>query len=615
MMHMARGHRSEGVYDVCLSFAGEQRAFVEGVATRLRERQIRVFYDDFEKTRLWGKDLYEHLDYVYRQAASYCVVFVSADYARKVWTRHEGKSALARALDADTEYILPVRFDDTELPGLRPTIAYVDLRTTTSDELVEMIVEKVRPKPYGYGKASKHIDKGGSLPRTPSRAKWLKLSDRERKVFVGSSIILGTLSATTGLVSFYVRGGTAALLWSVGLLIAASLIFTGINRSIGRRVGLPLLSVVFGLIGTVIVAATIGGIAGYDLRPAARGLPNIPGRTSASASPSPLDAVATHHIAPHLVRTLGGRVAGIDVTYSPNGKMLVTANSYGGINLWNPATGVKTTAPLLEPYYDGSDQWTISVAYSPNGQTWAIAGDNNIVSVWNVATKRITVSLNVSKCDSPGIIAYSPDGTKLVTACNSSTAKTYLRDVTTGQTISVFDAPPGQSVVAVAYSPKGTTLVTADSNNNTGSASNASGNTYLWDVATGQIVATLSDPRSQGANDVAYSPNGKTIATADNNGDIYLWDAATGREIATLTTKCQGIYDVAYSPDGTTLATVCGYQGNNVNLWDIATGHVAAMLTDPGTDGVDAIAYSPDGGSLAVGDNNGNIYLWTHISL
>jgi hypothetical protein len=141
---MGGGQPSSGVYDVCLSFAGEQRAFVEGVATRLRERRVRVFYDAFERTHLWGRDLYEHLDYVYRQAASYCVIFVSAEYARKAWTQHEGRSAFSRALEADTEYILPVRFDDTQLPGLRPTIAYVDLRTTTLDELVEMIAEKVR---------------------------------------------------------------------------------------------------------------------------------------------------------------------------------------------------------------------------------------------------------------------------------------------------------------------------------------------------------------------------------------------------------------------------------------------------------------------------------------
>jgi hypothetical protein len=102
-MNHAGGERdNEGVYDVCLSFAGEQRTFVEGVATRLREQQVRVFYDAFERARLWGRDLYEHLDYVYRQAASYCVIFVSSDYAQKAWTRHEGRSAFARALEEET---------------------------------------------------------------------------------------------------------------------------------------------------------------------------------------------------------------------------------------------------------------------------------------------------------------------------------------------------------------------------------------------------------------------------------------------------------------------------------------------------------------------------------
>jgi hypothetical protein len=53
-------------YDFCLSFAGEQRAYVEEVASELKSRGIRVFFDDYEKAELWGKDLYAHLDEVYR---------------------------------------------------------------------------------------------------------------------------------------------------------------------------------------------------------------------------------------------------------------------------------------------------------------------------------------------------------------------------------------------------------------------------------------------------------------------------------------------------------------------------------------------------------------------
>ncbi|MBW3661186.1 MAG: TIR domain-containing protein [Gemmatimonadetes bacterium] len=63
-------------YDVCLSFAGEDRDYVDGVAALLKKDRLRVFYDRYEQVELWGKDLYQHLDTVYRQRAQYCVVFI-----------------------------------------------------------------------------------------------------------------------------------------------------------------------------------------------------------------------------------------------------------------------------------------------------------------------------------------------------------------------------------------------------------------------------------------------------------------------------------------------------------------------------------------------------------
>jgi hypothetical protein len=136
-------------YDVCLSFAGEQRRYVESVAGALRDAGIRVFYDNYERAYLWGKDLYQHLDHVYQHAAHYCVVFASTDYARKVWTSHELRSAQARALRENQEYILPARFDHTEIPGLRSTVAYIDLTDVTASELVGIIIQKVRPSING----------------------------------------------------------------------------------------------------------------------------------------------------------------------------------------------------------------------------------------------------------------------------------------------------------------------------------------------------------------------------------------------------------------------------------------------------------------------------------
>lgn len=134
-------------YDVALSFAGEQRDYVEQVAQELRLRGLRPFYDAYEQATLWGKDLYEHLDYVYRRAARYCIVFASEAYAGKMWAAHERKSAQARAIEDNAEYVLPARFDETEIPGIRPTVGHVDLRRTSPTELARLVAEKVGPRP------------------------------------------------------------------------------------------------------------------------------------------------------------------------------------------------------------------------------------------------------------------------------------------------------------------------------------------------------------------------------------------------------------------------------------------------------------------------------------
>jgi TIR domain len=134
-------------FDVALSYAGEDRAYVERVATELRQRGVRVFYDEFLIAEMWGADLYAFLDDVYRRRAKFAVVFVSHHYARKAWTNHERQSAQARAFAEQNTYLLPVLLDDTELLGLRPTVGVVDARRFSPEALVDLIQRKLTPPP------------------------------------------------------------------------------------------------------------------------------------------------------------------------------------------------------------------------------------------------------------------------------------------------------------------------------------------------------------------------------------------------------------------------------------------------------------------------------------
>jgi hypothetical protein len=131
-------------YDVCFSFAGEDREYVHRVAKCLKNRNVLVFYDNDEKAILWGKDLPEHFDSLYQNQARYCVMFISQHYKVKLWTRLERRSAMARAFKSRREYILPAYFDDTTVPGVRKTLAHIDLRTHKPLQLALLIIAKLR---------------------------------------------------------------------------------------------------------------------------------------------------------------------------------------------------------------------------------------------------------------------------------------------------------------------------------------------------------------------------------------------------------------------------------------------------------------------------------------
>lgn len=130
-------------YDVALSFAGEDREYVEKVAEELRTAGVEVFYDEFEKVTLWGQDLAEHLGHVYGEDARFVVLFLSRAYVGKAWPSHEKRIALARLINQGVGALLPVRFDDSEVPGLPETIAFLDLRVLTPTKLAELIRQKV----------------------------------------------------------------------------------------------------------------------------------------------------------------------------------------------------------------------------------------------------------------------------------------------------------------------------------------------------------------------------------------------------------------------------------------------------------------------------------------
>ena len=78
---------------------------------------------------------------------------------------------------------------------------------------------------------------------------------------------------------------------------------------------------------------------------------------------------------------------------------------------------------------------------------------------------------------------------------------------------------------------------------------------------------------------------------------MLLWDVAHHTRVASLRAGTHnGVDSVAFSPDGRTLAA--GTFGGTVLLWD-AAHHIRLASLSAGTNDIGTVAFSPDGRTLA----------------
>lgn len=133
-------------FDVAISFAGRERELAKDLATRVKTAGFQVFYDGFFPEELWGKNLGEFFHEIYSKRARYCVIFVSNEYLSSEWTVHERRSAQERMLrEKGNEYILPIKVDGVDLPGVPSTIGYLPI-TTGIEKIADILIRKLGRK-------------------------------------------------------------------------------------------------------------------------------------------------------------------------------------------------------------------------------------------------------------------------------------------------------------------------------------------------------------------------------------------------------------------------------------------------------------------------------------
>src|SRR5262249_39754139 len=149
------------------------------------------------------------------------------------------------------------------------------------------------------------------------------------------------------------------------------------------------------------------------------------------------------------------------------------------------------------------------------------------------------------------------------------------------------------TVTSAAFSPDGTRIVTASADHTA----------RIWDAATGNEIKVLR-AEEHSITSATFSPDGKRIVTASGKigfteNTASIWDAATGNEIKVLRghedTELANLYSAAFSADGTRIVTALGSatgHDNIARIWDAATGNEIKVLRGH-QDVVDSAAFSP----------------------
>ncbi len=233
-----------------------------------------------------------------------------------------------------------------------------------------------------------------------------------------------------------------------------------------------------------------------------------------------------------------------------------------------------------------------SAAFSPDGTRIVTASWDKTARVWDAATAKEIAVLRGHE-QRVNSAAFSPDGTRIVTASRDSTARVW--DAATAKEIAVLRGHENW-VSSAAFSPDGTRIVTASWDHTA----------RVWDAATAKEIAVLRGHERE-VTSAAFSPDGTRIVTASWDWTARVWDAATAKEIAVLRGHENWVTSAAFSPDGTRIVTTSS--DNPPRVWDAATAKEIAVL--PGhNDVVRSAAFSPDGTRIVTASDDETARVW-----
>lgn len=234
-----------------------------------------------------------------------------------------------------------------------------------------------------------------------------------------------------------------------------------------------------------------------------------------------------------------------------------------------------------------------AVAWSPDRAIVASGSDDRLIKLWNATTGELLHNLS-GHTSRVSCLSFSPDGKSLASGSSDGTVR--LWSVKKGESYEVFDSEDSL-VLCVAFSPDGKLLA----------AGHYESPIVVHDISSPTHKSTTLQGHSKRVNGVAFMPESETLISCSGDGTILEWDLESGTLQRTIAKLKTGVDCIALSPDG---KTVAAGSDDQVSTLETASGKIFGTLEGP-SDTVESLAFSHDGKTLAVGSFDQSITLWS----
>ncbi|KAF9151492.1 hypothetical protein BG015_006591 [Linnemannia schmuckeri] len=281
------------------------------------------------------------------------------------------------------------------------------------------------------------------------------------------------------------------------------------------------------------------------------------------------------------------------IAFSPNRQWIASSSEDETVRLWNSSTG----APLS--ILTGHKSEVRDIAFSPKGLQLASGGYDEKVRLWDLSASDRSVVIQEDRLDRAKKVMYS-SGSLSVISVKGRSIRQY-DPVTGAQGAFAFEIPEGIRIGAMSFSPDGSQIAVNDSHSSV----------RLWDYRTGTAVAALKGHKHSTIRSV-YSPCGRWLVTVDWVTPALLWDLHDTRQephaLAGIDEPSNSWASCAiFSTSGSQVAI--GFLGCLVRLFSLPATD-AVKSANFGTGYPVSLSYSPTCQELAIGTQDGSIYLW-----